>query len=259
MGDFAAFTITRNEPLFLRTWLNYYTSNFPPEDVYVIDNSTDDGSVEEARLLHPRVNFVCVPSRGTHVSLFLKQVVEQMQRELLQRYPVVVFAETDEFLIPNAKYVNLRDYCERFLKSKDQWRRAVGWNVVQQPGEAMLSRTPGAQLLVDRRSMWRLPMYDKTLVTKVPMTYQRGFHNFYLNGIKQVNEPIDPTLSLLHGWCLDVDEYFRRHSARLNIADRQSVIDVFANIDKQSNQFGDPYAVGEVQLMPEHWRQLLTY
>jgi len=258
--DFAAFTITRNEPLFLRVWLNYMTSVFPPEDVYVINNSTTDGSVREAHLLHPKVNFVFKASPAAHLSMFLKQAVEAMQVDLLQRYPVVVFSETDEYLIPSTKYTGLKDYCEQFQASPNLWRRARGWNIVQQiDTEPAIKREPGVSIIEARNSMWELPIYSKTLITKTPLLYQKGFHNFYVSGTKRVDEPIDDELALLHAWRVDIDEYCRRHMHRV-LYTREGVEQYFRTHNAQyDGATGDPHAVGPEMPVPEHWRPLLTY
>jgi hypothetical protein len=259
--DFAAFTITRNEPLFLRVWLNYMTKVFPPEDVYVINNSTTDGSVEEARALHPTVNFVFRDSPVAHVSLFLKGTVEAFQRELLQRYRVVVFSETDEYLIPSTRYAGLLDYCQQFNDDPTSTRRrAQGWNVVQQiDTEPAVRREPGASLLEARNSMWLLPTYDKTLITKKPIVYQKGFHNFFDAGVKQVDEPIDVDLALLHAWRVDIDEYVNRHSGRFLDLNKATASEYFRTHKAPWVNEGDPHAVGPETPVPDHWRSLLTY
>jgi len=259
--DFAAFTITRNEPLFLRVWLNYMTKVFPPEDIYVIDNSTDDGSVEEARALHPRVNFVFKASPKAHLSMFLKGTVEEMQASLLKRYPVVVFSETDEYLIPSTRYTGLLDYCQQFLASEDTYRRAVGWSVYQQiDTEPTVRRESGASILEARNSMWLIPIYDKTLITKQPLVYQKGFHNFYTESYKQVDFPRDPDLALFHAWCVDIEEYCRRHLAR-TASTREAVEEYFrTRIPTYSGaSAGDSHAEGPEERVPDHWRPLLTY
>ena len=47
----AAFTLARNEPIFLRVWCNYYGRFFPHEDIFILNNSSDDGSIEEIKKL----------------------------------------------------------------------------------------------------------------------------------------------------------------------------------------------------------------
>lgn len=258
-GRTAAFTVTRDEPLFLRVWCNYYGSVFPHEDLYVVDNSTTDSSVEEAKRLFPRINFVERPSPWVHDSMFLKGVVERQVSELLRTHEVVVFAETDEYLIPSARYAGLADYCQQFAASGKPYVRATGWNVVQQvDSEPMIERVAGAQLLARRDSMWRIPIYDKTLITRVPMVYQKGFHNFYVDGVKRVDEPLDEELALLHAWRVDVDEYCRRHLGRTR-STREDVLDYFRTHNvNYAGSSGDPHAVGEETRVPEHWRPLLT-
>lgn len=259
--NFAVFTIVRNEPLFLRVWLNYYASMFPHEDVYVLDNETADGSVEEAMQLYPRVNFVkVITATIPHHAMALKKAVETYQQELLERYAVVVFAESDEFLIPNEHhYVDLLDYCRQFLHTPKPFVRAVGWNIVHQiDDEPPILRTPGAKLLEHRNSMWKIPIYDKTLITKVPMSYQRGFHNFYINDQRATVWPREDDLSLLHAWRIDLDEYCNRHQARLGIS-KDDIEHYFRTHEQRWSGTGDPHAVGPEAQVPGYWKDLLVY
>lgn len=258
MQELAAFTITRNEPLFLKVWCNYYGSVIPPEHLYIIDNSSDDGSVDEVRSLHPTINIVSRPSEGTHDSMFLKHAIERFQQELLQRYACVVFAETDEYLIPSARYHDLADYCRQFMLSGRPYVRAQGWNVVHQiDTEPELTRTPGERILARRNSMWKIQIYDKTLITRVPLVYQRGFHNFYLGRVKQAEHPVDPDLTLLHAWRVSLEEYCRRHQARTDVS-REGIESYFRTHVPAYASTGDPHAIGEETPVPDRWRPLLT-
>lgn len=253
----AAFTITRNEPIFLRAWCNYYCNALGQENCHIIDNSSTDESVNDVKKLYPNVTVHNVPSPKFHDGMFLKNTVEKTQRNLLRWNDVVVFAETDEFLIPSLKYTGLRDYCEKFFQSPKQWVRAKGWNIVQQVDtEPPIGRTPGSRLIADRNSMWRIIIYDKTLITKVPLVYQKGFHIIYQNGQKVATEPVDPDLALLHAWRIDLDEYYRRHHARYGIT-REQAIEYFKTHQMNWAPLLDPHAVGPETKVPDHWKSLI--
>ena len=50
----AVLTIVHDEPVFLPIWLRYYSRFFAPEDIYVLDHETSDGSTDRRRLRpHP--------------------------------------------------------------------------------------------------------------------------------------------------------------------------------------------------------------
>lgn len=218
----AAMTITRNEPFWLRVWCNYYCSVFPQACVYVLDNSSTDGSVDEIRRLYPQVNIISVPRAQSFDHAWLRDTVQKHQAELLKTYEVVLFAETDEFLIPDlSKHQNIYEYCSAFAKGTlapgESSLRATGWSIVHQiDSEPSIDRSTDSVLLTNRSSMWKLPSYNKTLITKVPLTYSTGFHLTYKDGNRDVNKPIRDDLSLMHGWMIDVDMYHERHVARTN-------------------------------------------
>ena len=148
----AALTITRNEPFWLRVWCNYYCNVFPQSSVYVLDNSTSDGSVEEIRQIYPEINIISVPNEFSFDHVWLKNTVERHQAELLKPYDVVLFAETDEFLIIDSQDQNIYDYCVAFahstLATQETSLRAIGWGIVHQiDTEPALNKTPGSLLL----------------------------------------------------------------------------------------------------------------
>jgi len=216
----AAFTIVRDEPFWLRVWCNYHCSCFPQEDVYVLDNNTEDDSVAEAKRMWPGMNVVNVQHTKEFDSLWLKATVEQQQRSLLRSYEAVLFSEADEFLIADpSTYSSIYSYCLAFVDGQlpnpeRPNRRAKGWGIVHQiDTEPPVDRTK--PLLADRNSMWGLPDYNKTLITRVPITYSKGFHLTYSpSNIREVNKPVEPELSMLHAWHIDLDVFCERYEAR---------------------------------------------
>jgi hypothetical protein len=269
---FATFTIARNEPFYLPLWCGYHSRSFPLEDTNVLDNSTSDGSIERIKERWPTVNVVSRPSDRSFVHQWLKETVQQFQRELLERYEVVVFTEADEFLIPSATWGGLRKYLESFAASPKQYVRATAWSVVHQiDTEPALRLHDGCDVLADRNAMWRMPFYDKTLITKVPLTYGRGFHRIYLDGAPQDDRPErEPDLDMLHAWQVDMMTYHQRVVDRL-AAQPAEKIHGSADIEQVKTLFRtnttpwdpgrdkqQPYVEDRCSV-PDHWRNLITW
>lgn len=246
MKPCAVFTIVRNEKDFLRLWTNYYCGVFGEENVFVLDNSTDDGSVEEMRARRPGVTVRSVPYEMEHNLTWLRGTVEAFQRELLQEYEVVIFAEADEFLLTRDG-TGLLSVVEDFRADPARIAlQAEGWNCVHQfKREPPLVLTEGESVLKDRNSMWRLPRYDKTLVSKVSLCWVNGFHR-----VTNLVPDRHPELVLFHAWMIDVDKYSERRG-------RFAGQDVRSQFLKR-NARGVP-STGDETPIPQAWKDLLVW
>ena len=81
----AVTTMVYNEPVFLPIWLRYYSRFFAPEDIYVLDHQSTDGSTTDD-------GFVRVPvEHETTSELWKIEASEAQQRDLLDRYDVVLW------------------------------------------------------------------------------------------------------------------------------------------------------------------------
>src|SRR5436305_13883427 len=104
----AVMTITHNEALFFPIWLRYYSDFFEPSDIYVLDHDTTDGSTDGD-------GFVRIPiSHDTFDNLWMVDNVERLQRELLERYDLVLVVDVDEIVAPHPGWGSLTDYLDRF-------------------------------------------------------------------------------------------------------------------------------------------------
>lgn len=214
--DFGAFTIVRDEPFFLLLWCSYYSRAFGEENLYVLDNSTSDGSVETAKRLFPRINIIDVPNDNAMNWAWCTNIVKCFQRIFLRGYNVVVFSDADEYLVPEDGH-GLRTYCERFLASDDQYVRATGWGVVHQVETEPLVVTEDS-ILDFRTIAYRTSNYDKTLISKIPLEWAKGNHTIYIDGKKLSDDPIDLNLSLVHLRDFDSNIFFNHCQARAKIA-----------------------------------------
>lgn len=159
----AAFTIVKNENTFLPIWLKYYQG--VADYVLVLDNDTDDGSTDN---LSVDVRKVSCGKSFNHV--WLRDTVSSVQKELLEEYDVVIFAEVDEFIVHEE--LPLREAVE---KNNFHWAiRCDGYDVFPKEDESKLDFTK--PILSQRTQMAVADNMTKTLICKVPATYTVGFH-----------------------------------------------------------------------------------
>ena len=90
----AVFTQTYNEGAMLAFWERHYAALFGHENLFVLDNASDDGSVEK---LHPKTSIVHLPKAPVDHEHFA-QLHGYFQRMLLLRYEWVIKVDTDELL-----------------------------------------------------------------------------------------------------------------------------------------------------------------
>lgn len=268
---FAAFTIVRNEPFFLRLWCGYYAKAFGEENLYVLDNSSDDSSVDIVKKRWPKINVKSVPSDVAFAWGWTTDVIKSFQASALNAYEVVVYADADEFLVPSQPFNSFKEYCEAFRTSSQQWVRAEGWAVIHQIDvEPILSLDTSAPLQ-QRHAVWRAPQYDKTLVSKVPLKWAKGLHTIYdETGRKLSDAPRDQRLSLIHLRDIDINVLHQRsidrrrmirftdkdgfHSTFHGSTNRQTLEKHFRTL--QGLVSPGEY-IGERTDVPEQWKRLL--
>jgi hypothetical protein len=90
----AVFTQTYNEGEMLAFWERHYAALVGHENLFVLDNASDDGSVER---LHPKTSIVHMPKAPVDHEHFA-QIHGYFQRMLLLRYDWVIKVDTDELL-----------------------------------------------------------------------------------------------------------------------------------------------------------------
>lgn len=263
---FAAFTIVRNEPFFLNLWCSYYAAAFGEDNLFVLDNSTDDGSVEAAKRKYPSVNVVSVPNDRAADWGWCTNVVKCFQRIFLRGYKVVVFSDSDEYLVPETG--NLRTYCEQFLASTRNYVRSQGWGIVHQP-DAEPPLSDPRDVLKNRSHAWRAPLYDKTLISKVPLEWAKGSHTIYVGGKKVSNDLPDPELTLVHLRDVDANLILNqslkraqsvepaRRLASFHAAEDMEQVRTYLKTRCPPWSGGQPEYTDEHRDVPEVWKRLL--
>src|SRR5437588_3960656 len=186
----AIITMVRNEPVFLPIWLGYYSRFFGPQDIYVFDNESTDGSTD-------RGGFVRIPAeRGCVDALWTLQTIQALQHELMEHYEMVLVTDVDELIAPAPTLGTLGDYLDQF---DEEWVNCLGFEVLHQR-----DREPPLDLskpIMSQRHYWFANgAYDKAALSTVRMRWRAGFH-----GREDFHYNMDPDLRLIHLHRVDYD------------------------------------------------------
>lgn len=238
----AVFTIARNESFFLPRWLEYYgRTGF---DLHVLDHESDDGSTSGPGFFRE-----IVAREQTDDCGWMLSVVEAKQRSLLGDYRRVIFAEVDEFLVPDpALYGDLFNYLK--CRHDVPVMTAVGFDVCHTDEPDL---DPDAPILSQRK--WRRnDRYDKTLISTTPLSWEVGFHR-----PTNVTVPPDRALLLVHLHYADRETAWARLESRMRGRNPtpgewgwQNKIRDRGRFDSQFNE-----SVGGVEPIPERFRSIL--
>lgn len=167
MTRVAACTMVWNENLFLPIWISHYGRQIGAENLYVIDNGSDDGSTEGlnlSRIRYPRSDFSDVRR---------VRFVEQFVATLLNEYDVVIYSDCDEMLVADPLHSsNLGEYFERVDGNA---YIAKGLNVYHVlTDEAPFD--PSLPCFSQRQHAMFVSPMCKTLATRQPIHWNPGFH-----------------------------------------------------------------------------------
>lgn len=184
----AAITFCRDEGRMLPLWIKYYGGQFGTDNLYVVDDNSEDGSTDDlpCDVLH------IPPIRGGKFNSTRLAMVSNLGRSLLQLYDVVLFCDTDEFIVPDPdRWPGLKEYIEAKTDDGINAVGSMGFNVVHQVGvEPPLDL---AQPLIGQRQLAKfLPLMCKPAIKWVPENWSMGTHG--------VRTPyaVDPDLWMFH-------------------------------------------------------------
>ena len=156
-------------------WQNYYGNLFGRENLYPVGDLKNDFFMSLFSI--PKKNLIELGAHyqsdyDLHVS-----TVTRIQRELLDSYDVVIFAEADEFFVPDLnKYADLKDF---LMKNSDDYFTSQGYNVISDIDNE-LPLNPTKSLLSQRKWWYKNTGESKTLIVRKPVTsYSGGFHICY--------------------------------------------------------------------------------
>ena len=181
-----AITFCRDEGRMLPLWIRYYGGLFGNDNLYVVDDNSEDGSTDDlpCDVLH------IPPIRNGKFNSTRMAMVGHLGRSLLQLYDVVLFCDTDEFIVPDPeKHTDLKAYIE--AQDGIGAVGSLGFNVVHNVGsEPPLDLT---QPLIGQRQLAKfLPLMCKPAIKWVPAHWSSGTH-----GIR-TPYAVDPDLWMFH-------------------------------------------------------------
>jgi hypothetical protein len=177
----------------LPLWLNYYLKHISPRDVYILDdNSTDDS----LKALPDGINIIPLPLRAwegqgskggghSYDVLHVEGAGSQLfgYAALLAGYKCYISVDVDEILLvdPDAYPAGLRVYIDNFLLDKKAfYMKAVGKDLVHISSGNKLNieaRLDWHRPIMEQRGYWAANnVYDKILISKVPLRYAKGKH-----------------------------------------------------------------------------------
>ncbi len=162
----AVLTMVHDESVFLPIWLGYYSRYFGPEDIYVLDHQTTDGSTDAG-------GFVRIPVSHEGVDhTWMVRTIEGHQRELLDDYDVVLTVDVDEIVTPLPEWGTLDEYLNRI---DEDFVNPMGYEVIHLADREPPFR-PGLPIL-DQRGYWFAnDAYSKPVLATEPLRWVPGFH-----------------------------------------------------------------------------------
>lgn len=185
--------MAHNEKVFLPIWLGYYSKFFAPEDTYVIDHDSTDGSIEQAQKRF-KFNLKRVHHNTVHNNDFMLKTIQDMQHKLIKQYDIVAYSDADEILLPDPQHFSdLNDYLHKF---SHDYIACESRSVIHQLAEPAIDLT---KPVLSQRSVWfREQWYDKVLVSRIALNWTIGLHSPINTRGKPISVPIDDNLILLH-------------------------------------------------------------
>jgi hypothetical protein len=198
----AVLTIVHNEAVFLPIWLRYYGKFFAPEDMYVLDHETTDGSTDGGGFVREPVMHDCVDMR------WLRDTIQAKQHELIERYDIVLICDVDEIIAPDPNVGTLGEYMDNFEK---RFVTCVGYELLHQKDEP--SFQPDVGVLQQRHHWYANAAYSKPVLAREAMEWYLGFH-----ARTDLQSDMDRALYLIHLHRMDYEVCLARHAVRRGLA-----------------------------------------
>lgn len=202
MKKSAIFTMVKNEKWFLPIWLNYYSKFFDERDIYIIDHTSNDGSIQMVKDQYPKINIVTLEYEPFD-DIFKINEIKKLQKQLLGQYRCVLYSDPDELVVPMIpdSNIDLGEYIDSFIKNDNaEAIKTNGYEIIHLPkkGEGKIDLT---EPILSQRSYWfHSPQwYSKVLLSKSPLNWSPGLHTVSNPHIQ------DQFLCLIHLHRIDYD------------------------------------------------------
>jgi len=206
------FTIVRNEKIFLPIWFKYYSQFFNIDDIYIIDDTSTDNSVD----FYKTEQIITTYNEFAYDHNYLRDTVNLNRIKLLGRYNYVIFTEVDEILI----HLNLKlnEYIDVLNENNIPYSTTLGYEIYHKM-DIEPNYDPNLKIL-DQRNFWfKHELYDKCLISNQIFNYEGGFH--FIQGINKYDY-LDSNLYMIH---LHRFDYFLHMERKMNFIKNNKYID----------------------------------
>jgi hypothetical protein len=195
----AVITMVYNEVDFLPLWLRHYGRVAGPENCFVVDHGSDDGSTAA---IGP-ASVIRIP-RSPLDDTKRTAAMGDLVASLLRWYDFVAYTDVDELLVADpAIFPTLRQYC---AAARHDTMTAFGMNVIHRFHSEPALRYD-QPISLQRRSLLALSSMAKPLLTRMPVRWSPGFHTY--NG-----PPVFDGLFNFHLSYVDQERMLRRQAKR---------------------------------------------
>jgi hypothetical protein len=164
MQNRAIITIVQNGNKFLPIWYRYYSKFFMPQDIYILDYGTTDGSLDGIQ-----ANIIPIANHSVEVVPQGNKLINDLKKELLQKYQYVVYADYDEIIYYPGGF-------DALLQTNQEYYTTRGYEVVQ--NRKMEAPIDWNRSILEQRKYWyRCEAFDKSLITRTDFTWAMGNHS----------------------------------------------------------------------------------
>ena len=202
----AAITMARNDEFFLTRWIKYYGDEIGTENLYIYLDGTDQVTPKNAGAAHikklPHTDMPRAVGDKYRIGL-----MNDLARELLKSYDIVIGCDCDEFLIVDT---NTNKTLAEYLSGIKIRNTVSGLGLdVGQNMNCESTLDTSAPILPQREYALLSTRYTKPVVKNAPVDWGSGFHS-----ISGHNFHIDKNLYLLHFGAVDMQMLEQKAAAR---------------------------------------------
>ena len=202
----AAITMARNDEFFLSRWIKYYGDEIGTENLYIYLDGTDQVTPKNAGAAHikklPHTDMPRAAGDKYRIGL-----MNDLARELLKSYDIVIGCDCDEFLIVDT---NTNKTLAEYLSGIKIRNTVSGLGLdVGQNMNCESTLDASAPILPQREYALLSTRYTKPVVKNAPVDWGSGFHS-----ISGHNFHIDKNLYLLHFGAVDMQMLEQKAAAR---------------------------------------------
>lgn len=249
----------KNEKVYIKLFLDYYSRHFEAKDIYILDFGSDPEYLKEyigdrATVINTSANIL--DAYATFVEI--RKTMQSLKKE--HNYTYVLPLDVDEIIYYDDPNVSLKKYLETLKKD---FVTCKGYEVVH---------IPGIQPDFDYEKPWFSQLeywysdsqhYNKTLISRHDLDWRIGFHLFYING-KAVdrNEYIDEKLFLVHLHKHDFNYTIDKHLKAASLEWSKNTIKEGynrhyrnKNIEKVKEWYFESILKKQVYKIPEHLKK----